>query len=479
MAELLSRQWHLAVLKVRLDVTQRTPAVVSEMISYAGDQPQSLWTRRDDLEQFGLAESAGPPHQLTMPPALRDQIASTLHGPLNSQSSLWLRLVPPYGYLGAVPWEGQLLQVTQIPLLRVPNRLPRASDPGRQWSVAICVSTPAVAGQRDSWSGAYLQSLAHSLRQSTQCDIDVFADSDTVNQLRALGVNDSAWMHIHEPRTAASASVSRSSRRDPVTTRPLQRNGQIWVDWIMQGLAGRAIRALHVVLDATWDGDRAVLSVGTDPALPADPDTCRFVTAADVSQVADLLGGATLSFGSPPGARSDTAVRMIADSLGQQRPGATLYSSISADPMGLALAAAHAFIAGQGPPEVPAHPSLFAYLQPSTVRPALLNAWPSPSTSGPRPQTAEAPLEDPLPDRVIPPGYDPEPGSALDQYYADADTVPSWAAAAERYVGSQIAHLSQPGDAPGSVPDKKAYEQGATEALAEIQNMIAKYARPS
>jgi hypothetical protein len=176
-------------------------------------------------------------------------------------------------------------------------------------------------------------------------------------------------------------------------------------------------------------------------------------------------------------------MRVLVDALGQQRPGATIFSSIKADPDGVALAAAQAFLAGEDRP-IPRHPSMFAYLQPEQVRAALVTDWPesaSPDTAAPPSEGGEQvpPAGDPLPGRVLPPGFDAGPQHDLDDYYANAETIPTWVAASERYIGSQLAHLSQPVTTPESVPNKQAYEQGATQALAEIQAMVAKHVRSS
>ena len=49
--------------------------------------------------------------------------------------------------------------------------------------------------------------------------------------------------------------------------------GLLWRDWITAGLAGRAVRALHVIADGVFDGDRPLLAVSADqsiqPTVPA------------------------------------------------------------------------------------------------------------------------------------------------------------------------------------------------------------------
>ena len=182
--------------------------------------------------------------------------------------------------------------------------------------------------------------------------------------------------------------------------------GLLWRDWIAAGLAGRAVRALHVVADAIFDVDRPLLAV-SDPGQPADRSNCAYVAPDDVRLLADLIGAAALSFGSPPDNSSDIATRVMADAVELQRPGATLYSSMRLDPAGDPLANAYAFIANNEPGLVtrPRDPSLFAYLQPESVK--IRCRSPGPTRSRCR-------------------ALRPRPGPDLNSYYAQADVVPTW-----------------------------------------------------
>jgi hypothetical protein len=492
MAREIIERWRLAVLRAQLDLTNPTPMVATELVSYPGRTPHRLWTRRHPLEAFGLAEVAAPPGQLQLPVDLRDDIAASLAADLKGEAALWLRLTPPYGYLGAVPWEQSLLAVTNMPLLRVPDRLPVAADLGQVWSVAIAVSAPAAS----DWAAAYVAALVDEIAGEVRAKVDVhiFADAGTVAQLRELGLPEvRSWLHLHEPSAARRASEDRIQRQVPQFRRQGQDGrlvdpgtpGRIWADWIATGLAGRAVRALHVVLDATWDSDQPILALSPDPSEPSNAKNCAFVSADDVRLLADVLGAATLSFGSPPDATSDVAMRMIADGVGQQRPGATVYSSIRLDRLGAALAGTHRFLASTAgslagrsvPRRVPRHPSLFAYLQPQQIQASLADEWPEPPATTDL-AGAASPSEDPLPSTVLPDGYQVTPETDLSDYYASTETVPTWVAASERYIGSQLANLSHSPSEPEPVGYKRAYERGAAEALAELQEIVAKHARP-
>jgi hypothetical protein len=485
MAERLIEEWQLAVLRARLDVTEWLPVVITELVSYRDGTPQQLWAMRHPLSAFGLSDSSAAPDGLGLPDDLRDEVADSLRTDLRGEASLWIRLVAPYGYLGAVPWEKSLLDVVDVPIFRVPDRLPLAADPGRRWSVAIGISAAPDA----EWPAPYLRDLVEQLAENVGQDVevDVFADAATHARLLRLGWTPPAWAHVHMPGGAREASAARvrrlmsSSYGSPGSPAPIDVTspGRIWADWISTGLAGRAVRALHVALDAVWDVEAPLLALSPDPSKPQDTDACAFVAADDVRRLADAVGAATLSLGSPPDVTSGAAMRMIADSIGLQRPGATIHSSIEHDPHGEALARLHGFLAGQSRDRLPRDRSLFAYVQPEQVQTSLATAWPQPPPTA-QPDAPPAAEDELLRAATLPGTYRPAPEDDLVSYYAEAGNVPSWVGASERYVGQQVADLTRSQDAaPKSPGSKNAYELGAAEGLAELQAIIAKHAKPS
>jgi hypothetical protein len=292
---------------------------------------------------------------------------------------------------------------------------------------------------------------------------------------------------VHDPGKAREAHDERSTRDVP-QLRPQQQGfwvrssspppGILWADWIAAGLQGRAVRALYVVADGAFDADVPLLAVSPDPNVAVGRDSCAYVPQEDVRLLADAVGAAVLSFGSPPGNPSDVATRVIADALGLQRAGTTLYSSLPLDPAGYALARAHEFMAAEtsGTVPIPRHPSLFAYLQPESVEGSLRESWPSAeptdiSFGGPA-EEAMLPVPEARPD--VPP-----PSDALRAYYADADEVPAWLAASERYIDANLARLSTPPAAAGEATStRQAYEDGTAEALTELRALVTKHAGP-
>jgi hypothetical protein len=225
----------------------------------------------------------------------------------------------------------------------------------------------------------------------------------------------------------------------------------MWADWIAAELGGQTVETLHIIVYAGWDHDRPILAVSPDPDKPVEIDHCSYVTGEDIRRLADVLGASALVLGSPPANPADGASRMVADALGRQRSGPTLYTSLPEDPEGAQLAAMYEFLAGS-PEERQLRrlSSMFVYLQPSED---LYVAWP-----------------ELFGDTVLPAAYRP---GALDE--SDLTGAPSWVSTSERYVATELAELSRPVDAPAAAPYKQSYEDGKVEALNQIQEIIAEH----
>jgi hypothetical protein len=459
MAVVLIAEWRLTVLRVELDLAGAVPEVQIELSIRPDGTPRTLGTWHYPLAAFGVTDGREPPRSLTVPDDLTDRVYSALRsapgtklgGRMVRGEALWLRLVPPYGYLGAVPWEQALARVHQL-MLRVPDRLPAAVDPGNVLTMAIAVCAPAGS----TWVRDHVRGLLDGLRHlvtRTPLDVHIFADADTARLLRMGPLAD--WQHVHDPFDARRAATVRSSAvqaADRGRPRAPGNQGQTWADWVASGLAGRAARAVHVVADAGWDGDRPVLLVTPDPTEKVNESTCTTVTAEQLGRLTDQVGAATLSIASPPSTRSDTATRVIADQLGQTRRGPTLYSSIIHDPNAVELAYAYS---GLFSPRfrIPYGRSLFAYLQPEHLR----------DTNYPVPDDGTSPGDDP-----------PRLPESLASYFSTAASVPLWAAAAQRYVEAGQTALRTAADQP-EMPVKRAYDKGSADALAGIQALLARH----
>lgn len=462
MARRIIEQWRLAVLRVVLDVDRREPAVTTSLSAFVDGTSTTLWTRHDRPTAFGTEKL--PPTDLKVPTALSDAVARSLVHDLHREAALWLRLVPPYGYLGAVPWEQALLQASRVPVFRVPDRMPMRAVVGQVWTAAVVVDAPP----RSTWAPAYVSALIDLWRRYVplRVEVDVFTDTATGATLRAERAHDPD-VRIHDPHDAVAASQSREALpRGRSVPRAAPPGARRWADWISTGVKGRALRALHIVLDGALDDGDARLLLSPDPTAPVRRTLRVPVGVNDMLQFVDALGTATVSFGAPPRG-DDVAIRMFADNIGQQRAGATLYSSLHLDPRGEELARTNAFLVQpDGDLGLPRHASLFGYVQPARIQAALKDHWIEP---GPPVSSSDAMDEASL----------RQTDTTLAERYEGTMTVPSWVASSDQFLGKQWAELAKSvGSGIPQTPTRGAYDKGAAAGLNALRDIVERHAKP-
>lgn len=477
MAMINIRRWHLAVLSVALDLSQREAAVVADLLTCPDGRPQLRHRLSLPVGAYGFGPGVDPPEHSTVPPELLSLTQKFVSGEAGNESALWLRLVPPYGHLGAVPWEDVLTPATDRPVLRVPDRLPVAADPGGVWSMAVVLNAPSDA----HWAASYVEAFVGTVRHSftDRVKTHVFSDRTVYDELRARLQKTDPHTLLHDPGDAVRVHRERSKRgvtqfRGPGGKARRSPTPLPWADWIATGLDGEAVRALHLVAPACFDGSRPQLTVSPDPAQPVDPRACTYVAGEEIRLLADGIGASTLSLGSPPDNSSDVSTRLLADALGLERAGPTFYSDLLNDPAGDALARAYAFVAAPpGSEPIPRGPALFGYLQPEHVKDSLAQLWPDPDQPQQSWLTGRAPISDSATSRALLPGaLAAVPGDAVAGRYASEDYVPGWVAATERFMESKAAELLTAAGVPGETPAlKQAYDQGVARAMGELRGL--------
>lgn len=470
MAQELIREWQLAVMEVALDLSGRASNAVTTLRTFDGDSPRELWAQSIPLSEFGIGTH--PPYSLSVPGDLIRAVERSMLDELHAEAALWIHLVPYYGLLGAVPWERDLIAATDVPVFRVPDRFPMPLVRGTVWSGAIAID----AGLNGAWAAPYVASLIEEWVSviPARVEVDVFADATTEEALRRMTL--AGTTRIHKAVEALDVSRTRTPRRNaaPGALRQLPPQivgGSVWADWIADGLSGRAVRALHIVLDGGWDGAAPVLLVSSNPGKPTKRAVASMVGVVDLMQFVQSIGAATVSFGAPPGGFDEVAVRLFADKVGQQRSGATMFASIDGDPSGREVAAAEAFLvdpAGDVP--APHHPSLFAYAQPARLQPMMRQRWPDQLGDAVRKGAASIATLEAI-------GYQSD--STLSDLFHQAPSVPSWVASSDQFLGTQWAELAEVEDSGIDMADtRKAYDIGTKSALNQIQAIVERHARP-
>jgi len=472
MSGALIQRWRLAVLRVRLDLSASAPTVHSRLDGYASGSDITYWTRSDPLDAFGPEFSRTIPMRVKLPAELAEAVRGTMENELKQETILWLRLEPPYGYLGAVPWE-DLSEVIEIPVLRVPDHLPLPASLGRTWRIAMVVNAPESA----RWGAKHVREFTLALRSSFQhrnVTVDVFPDIHTHALLESEHRGDDV-VHIHDPSLAhithervASSGGRRPDARAASGMRPFEPNDPrlLWAEWITDALSGIALRALHVAAPGIAGADRAVLSIAARPGLPMKSSLFEAIDTNDVWKLADVLGASLVSIAAPETRGIDVAARMVADSLGQLRPGPTLFSSLRRNSGSHALARAHAFFADpSSEDEFPSDRSWFGYIQPESVQRAL--AAPVLHQTGQVSKTSfsESTMSE------------SSEADLLSEAFASVDEVPTWVASSSRFVETKFADLRNISAPPRTRESSRAYDTGASDALADIQALVQRHTK--
>ncbi|MHA7207933.1 hypothetical protein [Arthrobacter sp. MDT1-65] len=476
MSGAIIRRWKLAVLRVSLDLRGRAPVVRSRLDGFPNGHKVSYWERSDPLAKFGLSLSGEIPQAVRVPRELEGAIERSMRTDLPLESALWLRLEPPYGYLGAAPWEALANRIL-VPVLRVPDRLPVAASLGDTWRVTMVVSTPS----RATWGAMHVRAFTDALARSADMgeierfEIDVFPNLTVYRQL-ADDDNDLPHVRLHDPREFVRQPRTWPAPNLVGGTRLIDSNDDprlLWAEWITNRLGSRASSALHVAALGMASEDRSMLKASINPASSQSSHRAATADANDLWSLADAIGASLVSIAAPDHPRRDIGARMVADRLGQLRPGPTIFSSMELDTDCRALAQIYSFLAMQRDNELPNDPSWFGYIQPESIRHAFDQPLLARHTNQvtPPPSLRRGPWGD-----TSPHGESNAPTAPLSDPFVGESEVPRWVAASSRFLETRQASLSNAiGSGARSGGSDSAYEKGASEALADIQSLIQRH----
>lgn len=315
MADVIARQWSLGVLEVELDESAQPPGVTCRVVINAGDERRVALAVDVPLGAFGVPASTsfGRPLRdlpLVVPPEVIEAVDGWVRGGADDRAILWLHLVKPYGVLGAVPWE-DLQPDIGIPLLRLPDVLPRQTAPTGPLSIAVCASAPQVKGGLPLAASAFAVYEATAMLEQSAA-VHFFVDEAARGELRSLLAahpETRAW-HVHDWRPPTTADTRALHGDNP------------WLRWMVDEARHQAFDAVHVVCHGYLVGqnDQAVLSLAPTPSQDVSLGATH-LSSGDVSALAANVGAFVVGLSSPPGNWAHTASRMVADAVGAQRAG--------------------------------------------------------------------------------------------------------------------------------------------------------------
>ena len=172
--------------------------------------PHTLGSWRYPLRAFGITDGPGAATEPAGPPRPRRPGRRRAARCARTDPALWLRLVPPYGYLGAVPWE-RALAASGLPMLRVPDRLPAAVDPGSVFTmaIAVCARTRIASGRCPRRAACSTGCGRRSRCAASAGRPRLRRPRDGRAAVRELDPRV-GWQHVHDPADARRATQTRA-----------------------------------------------------------------------------------------------------------------------------------------------------------------------------------------------------------------------------------------------------------------------------
>lgn len=481
MAILIARNHELATLRVGVRLERNKPYALAELVSYAGGSPEVVDGWKLDSHDLGMPTRLTPEWQPTrqLPWWMVDALSRAIDRiDLAAGIPLWLHLVKPYGFLGAVDWEAALIFWLGRPVLRLPDFLERPRENRDVLDVALVCSEPVSEPRLNS--AEVLETIARAALNGSprpRTTVHIFCDETHVSAIRARCADDPRIV-VHDPEGARVHGVQQRGGVDGSELRELQ---SPWLLWMRDSMKGRALDAVHFVCHGFVADQKPAIALAESPLSNRDRRDARYVGVGELATFLTQTGAWSAIFSSPEHNFSEAGLRLLADTLAQTRPGPVLFQRMSPD-SGLGLEELYRFLyapeASRVPKQnvwrnVPWQTDWFAYCQPAIVEAQKTKAaerpWPAGSALDLNAAlfthnlAAERPLLRLRTRRGAAPPAVPIPPPDL----------PSWVSAAQRYVEQATQQLRR---SEASVGEPVALSAAAAEierTLRKLQSIVA------
>lgn len=356
MAEDLKREHQLMSLRMELMAWSGDPYV--RIAFESGGSPKKDWkipAAMLGLTEDGHSSLAQGPH---LPHGLAEEIEATATANARTGPSepLWLHLIRPYGYLGAMPWERLFGDAVNRPILRLPDFLERSKEDPDTLEIAVCFD-PSPKGDHFA-DFRRVHDVICSAFDAPRAQIVVHLFT-TPKIAEHFGTYPIPRLNIHSPGSTSSASeIGFASSR----------SFSPWLGWIESVLRDEALDAVHFICPTESSDERSGLLLRASPGM----DEAQSLTAVYPSEVAGFLqrtGAWAVLFSPPQGSWTEQSCRFFADNLAQIRPGPVLYHEFD-DEIELVrnqLDKVYQFLFASEPSEAPRLRRDFLYCQPALV----------------------------------------------------------------------------------------------------------------
>ena len=468
MAIRIATDFELITLKVTVRPRDAGMSAWVELVTYEGGKPTTRGEWWLSSTELALPTRLTPQWRPTdaLPPAFVEALGHTVDAlSMPAGLPLWLHLVKPYGFLGAVDWEGALVRPLGRPLLRLPDFLEAPRECRSVLDVALCCSEPVSEPRLDP--PALLHDIAQAVLVGSRREhtsIHVFADQIYYSSLRSRFANEPR-VAVHDPETARRHGVL--ARGGNLKAEP-QGLRNPWLLWMRDSMRGRSLDAVHFVVHGYLADDRAAIALAESPLSNRDRADARYVGAAELATFLTQTGAWSAVFSSPPANYSEAGLRLLADTLAQARPGPVLYRPVQQgfDPK---LQALYGFLYAPDPTPVPEPNGWFAYCQPAIVR----------DQAPTRPSSGASAAVDANASLFVPP-LSKLPRARSPAMVPDGPPdIPSWVSAAQRYVEQASQDLQRRSDSsPGTLTaSANAAAAEAERTLQKLQAIVASVAQ--
>jgi hypothetical protein len=259
-----------------------------------------------------------------VPGSLTEQLVESIHKLAERQHAgpLWLCLERPYGLLGLVPWEAELVTALDRPVLRLPEYPYRAAERPDAMENVMLVDPPGTPDQPCGITAPQLCARMHAmigaiLAGSSRCDtrIHIFPRLAWYDALQEFADKDTAVL-LHDPREFMAGEAGSAPARPDSAVTP-------WTAWLLARM-DRGIDGVHLLgRAALQDGEGCFLLSASPRGTSRQCDV--ELSVDDLVLLLNRAGAWSLSMAalSPGGAR---AVAFIADALAHRWQGAVLFA---------------------------------------------------------------------------------------------------------------------------------------------------------
>jgi hypothetical protein len=431
----------------------------------------------------GVRERASRPWRLSaeelgLPSKLPDRETPALHIPgevvddlvftmrrigMKDSHPVWLHLVKPYGYLGALPWEQILVPALSRPVLRLPDFLEPPRENRNVLDVALCCSTPmasAAIPTEEVVEEVVRSVFSASVRPRTT--LHVFADQVYYQALSARFAGDPS-VAVHDPGGAAEYG-------EQIRQSEISEKGRVvspWLRWIRDAMKGRSLDCVHFICHGYLAGDRPALAFTESPLVNYDDNEARYVGVAELASFLTQSGAWGAAFSSPAENYSEVGLRLFADTLAQTRPGPVLFHLLDYRWSSWAgwdspLAYAYVLLFGSTPGDPPLIPEIFTYCQPALVGTTAL--------SRSKQTFVSLDINGDLLESV---GLE-----SLTTQRGATGAVPNWLAAAQRHVETVSMEMQRRTAGPGTEQGIQSQQMDlAARTVDNLQRIVSEFAR--